>query len=40
MNGTAMIAKGAMIIGLNVRQYIDLFKIGPVCVAMLVRYAI
>jgi hypothetical protein len=40
MNGTAAIAKGAMIIGLKVRQYINLLKIGPVCVARLVRYAI
>jgi hypothetical protein len=40
MNGTAMIAKGAMIMGLKVRQYIRLFKAYPVCVAKLVRYAI
>jgi hypothetical protein len=40
MNGTAMIAKGAMIMGLKVRQYINLFKADPECVARLVRYTI
>jgi hypothetical protein len=40
MNGTAMIARGAMIMGLKVRQYIRRFKTGPECVARPVRYAI
>ena len=39
MNGTVMIAKGAMITGLKVRQYIRGFKTYPVCVARPVRYA-